>query len=140
MINSGYFRASLDWLTSWIYKRNREKSIIVKYEDLVLNTDKEIDRIIKFLFNRESTNEDKVAYKEISAEYVEQYPDNIIEDIYPRGYSGSVGIYEKYINRYNMDLIKKKLKEFKNESRYSDLLFEMYPNLYELIDEEKNEK
>jgi hypothetical protein len=124
LISEGYLLHSLSWMTDWLTFRHLDRSLVIRYEDLV--------------------GDPLVMLKDISEWTGTDLSDSQIEDIwarcngktkagatgygneyYPRGWTGEVGIWRKYFSEANDEAFQKVYDGFmaanKNGGRLDDL-------------------
>jgi hypothetical protein len=112
IIENGYFGNVLKWINHWNKYRDRQRSIIIKYEDFSNDPIEFFNEISFFIYKKKITDNQKhmilnetkkVGHGKKTAEINLEY--------YPRGYTAGNGIWKGYISDENLKLIKIKYKE-----------------------------
>ena len=125
MLGAGYLFHALSWMASWQLLRVRNISTIVRFEDLIGSPEVTIRQMLGDVFQQ--YDDDAVARglgAMRSADAVQ--PD---ARIYPRGYTGGVGIWKQYFASENRDLYNSVCDNFVRTHPYGKLLTELYGDL-----------
>ena len=97
LIQDGYLHAVLLWMTNWIRYRNKDNSIIVKYEDIINNPKDTFDRVTRFLYCHDI---DEECYKKCQARYNNK---KIKTNNYPHGWTGKIDTWKDYFTKNNVN-------------------------------------
>jgi len=95
LIEGGYLLASLNWCAQWCHLRDKLRSTVSTYEDLMTKRHKEIDRLSAFLFDEAPQFE----AEEFDAVFETGKSSEKISDKYPFGYTGKIGVYKDYFTK-----------------------------------------
>ena len=88
----------LKWMVDWLRLRNRERSIVVRYEDLIEDRAAAYSGVSEFLYGRPTDDSDLAAIDQQMASYKQLKIDT---QKYPRGYTGKVETWEDYMTPEN---------------------------------------
>jgi len=124
-IKDGYLLNVLKWITDWLVFRNPNQSLLVKYEDLLNDFEKQIDKISMFLNgnNCSKATLDQCIHRIKST----KIPNNIKK--YPKGWTGNIGIWKKYFSEKNYSEYKSVIESFFKYYPNANLLLDVYGNL-----------
>ena len=128
LIENGYLTSALRWMIDWLRIRDPVRSKVVRYEDFVedrramLN---DVSRFIKGADVDDSTFEKSVA---ISESY-SGTRDKTNGSLYPRGWSGKIGIWREYLSEENLNRYAHVVDGFCRNYPDSDMLISLYPSL-----------
>jgi len=106
LIKDGYLNAVLLWMTNWIKYRDKSKSIVVKYEDIINNQKDTFNKIIQFLYNR---NMDDALFRKCAARYTNK---KVKTNNYPKGWTGKIGTWRDYFSESNKSNFTKVYSDF----------------------------
>jgi hypothetical protein len=132
MLEQGYLHGSLSWITDWLRYRDLQRSIVVKYEDFVTCRVDTLNMLGQFLLGH-TLSDDVLARCEALAETRANRRFPVDENIYPRGWSGEVGVSQKYFSELNILEYSSIVNGFLEYYPQSSLLRELYPDLLSMI-------
>ena len=137
MMREGYLNATLSWITDWLHFRDVNKSLVIRYEDLVTNQVQTLNNISNFLYGREL--DEKTLAKCNSAIEGFTTKQNVanITRRYPRGWTGKIGTWKSYFSDENKKDYLSVVSGFLNYYPHASLLMDVYPNLLDIDDFEK---
>lgn len=118
LINDGYLVSALKWMADWATFANRSLACFVRYEDLMRDGEAVLTDAYRFLRKSEPVVPIRMPEPETSADRA----------IYPRGYSGKVGIHAQYFSQKNIDDYNKVVRSFLEATRTSRKFLEVYPD------------
>jgi len=95
LIEGGYLLASLNWCAQWCHLRDKTRSIVSTYEDLMMKKQGEIARLSDFLFGETTC----MAEEEFDERFETGKSSEKVSDKYPFGYTGKVGVYRDYFTQ-----------------------------------------
>lgn len=132
LINEGYLNAVLSWAADWLHFRDVNRSLILKYEDFVVNQKDTLKNISNFLYGKDLDQKTLMKCNSIAEGLVNKRAsdDNIRK--YPRGWTGQVGAWKNYFSNQNkrdyISVVKKFLDYYPNAS----LILDVYPDLLDI--------
>jgi len=130
-INDGALLKSMQWMTDWLQYRDEEASIVVTYEQLMGDFEDTIGRLCSFI-RGEPPNDDVMTYlKHVTREVAEEGDAKPSSD-YPRGWTGSVGVWKQYFSADNARRYNEVVGAFLAHYPHAARLSSVYPDL--LID------
>lgn len=130
-IADGALLKSMQWMADWLEYRDREKSIVVTYEEVMGEFDRTIGRLCTFI-RGEPPNDDVMAYLKHVTKAVAEEGHAKPSCNYPRGWTGSVGIWKRYLSADNVHSYNKVIGGFLAHYPHAARLLSVYPEL--LID------
>jgi hypothetical protein len=127
-ITDGVLLKAMQWMADWLRYRDQERSIVVTYEDLMGTFEPTIERLCAFI-RGEPPTDDILQYlkhvtREVAREGSEKNP-----SYYPRGWTGSIGIWRSYLSEDNVAAYNKVVRGFLAGYPNASLLASVYPNL-----------
>jgi len=131
MICEGYLKVTLTWMVNWLRLRNREKSLVVKFEDFIGNRTETLGGMSQFL--RAVDLDEQTLMECDSVADVRPNLDatrNLRQ--YPNGWTGEVGVWKKYFSAENKTEYLATVGDFIDSHPDSSLLTELYPNLLDI--------
>jgi hypothetical protein len=130
-ITDGALLKSMQWMTDWLQYRDEEASIVVTYEQLMGDFDRAIGRLCTFI-RGEPPNDDIMTYlKHVTREMAKEGHAKPSSK-YPRGWTGSVGIWKQYFSADNARRYNEVVGGFLAHYPHAARLSSVYPDL--LID------
>jgi hypothetical protein len=126
MIADGYLYHALSWIVGWQIKRIRNISAIVRYEDMVGNPENTLRRLNSRIY--QSDSEDALT-RGLNVMRERVYEPSADPAAYPRGPTGSKGIWRQYLSRRNRELYNKECKRFLAGHPYGALVKTLYDDL-----------
>lgn len=130
-IADGVLLKSMQWMTDWLQYRDKEMSIVVTYEELMGEFEATIERISTFV-RGEPANDDVMAYLRHVTRAVAEEGHAKPSSRYPRGWTGSVGIWRQYFSDHNIRSYHQVVEGFLSNYPHAAELSRQYPDL--LID------
>lgn len=127
LIKEGFLKNSLFWMENWICNRNKDNSIIIRYEDLIRKFKSTINLTYSFIHGKEidkSTLDVCGNIFKLTKKEIEEKED--IVGFYPNGWTGRVNIWKDYMSEENIKEYKSIIDEFLKVGRE---LNKIYPNL-----------
>lgn len=125
MIVGGYLFHALSWIASWQLLRVRNISTIVRFEDLIGNPQITVRHLLSSVFPNH--DDDAVARGLDAIRSADAVQPNA--SIYPRGYTGDVGVWKQYFSSKNRDLYNSVCDNFVKTHPYGRLLTVLYGDL-----------
>ena len=126
LITRGYLLGSLSWMLDWLQFRNQERSMVVRYEDLISAPMETLDRVGKFLYGKPLGGPASDACHAI----VSKTPHaTAYAKFYPRGYTGEIGVWQKYFLPVHVDQYKNVVTKYLDLMPNADLLKKLYPDI-----------
>ncbi len=133
LINDGYLHAVLTWMLDWLRFRDAERSIVVRYEDFIADQQGFITRLTDFLTGGQTGDEVLQQCKAIGDEYaVTREEKEGDKKLYPKGWTGQVGIWKSYFSPENRQDYQDRVKAFLKYQPKALLLMDTYPNLVDI--------
>jgi len=135
LIQDGYLTAVLRWICDWCEYRNEKHSLLIKYEDYISFPREMLQAIGSFLYPAIPTSDESLDQATATLQSYREMSENRFginsHHSYPRGYSGEVGIKEKYLSTENKALARRVVERFLNSDLFSGHLLRHYPKLLE---------
>lgn len=131
MICDGYLKATLTWMVDWLRLRNREKSLVIKYEDFMRNKTETLGEMSQFLRAVDLDEQTMMECRTVA----DVNPNlSVTKNVrqYPKGWTGEVGIWKKYFSAGNKTEYLATVSEFIDSHPDSSLISELYPNLLDI--------
>jgi hypothetical protein len=125
LIVDGYLVSALKWLADWLWHRDGDRSLVVRYEDLLSDTDAVFDRCRRFV-HRGAEPASPTEGGKLSMERPPRQADSFV---YPRGYSGSIAIWQSYFSDRNRNEFNATVGSFVDLYKPAQKLVEYYPEL-----------
>lgn len=129
LINDGYLNATLSWMVDWLRFRDPHRSLVVKYEDFVEQPELVIHSISEFLGSRELDPQVIERCRTIAKTYADGRDSEGDNRMYPKGWTGSIGISEHYLSSENKDAFFATTLRFFGDYPGASTLLQVYPNL-----------
>lgn len=129
MITGGYLHGVLDWIGNWLHYRDRNNSIVTRYEDFVTDQESSYRILIKYLFGIDLSPEQLKAAALPHSENEAEFMESVSAEIYPRGYSGVIGIWREYFSDENRKLCAHIMNAYLSSHPNATHLSKLYPEL-----------
>jgi hypothetical protein len=130
--NIGSLRHNLEWMESWVYPEARERAVIARYEDMLVNPEQHFRIIHSQLFDTPMTDALREAVKQALAASGEggalQSGDKHTRS-YAKGYSGKIGVWMDYLTQANVDAYNDVVKRFLDYTPIPEQILDIYPDL-----------
>jgi hypothetical protein len=134
IIGDGALLKAMQWMADWLQYRDEAMSIVVTYEELMGDFDRTIERLCVCV-RGEPQNDDVMAYlKHVTKAVAEEGHAKPRSD-YPRGWTGSVGIWRQYFSDSNVRSYNRVVEGFLAHYPHAAQLSSVYPDL--LIDPDR---
>ena len=124
--------ANLEWLRGWSDQSKDSDVLVVRYEDMIADLDTHFEGIHRFLFRAAmgvDLSERMTVLFENSGENGDLRSGDVEDRVYPKGYSGKVGIWADYLTEENVRVYTEVVERFLNSAPNSDALLDLYPDL-----------
>jgi len=122
LICDGYLNAVLLWMTDWVRYRNKDKSLVIRYEDVLSDRKNVFNGISGFFYGRFIT---KDVLDHINRRYSKKRKDDYRN--YPKGWTGKVNTWRDYFSDDNIWRYNEKVNAFLGY--YSSILESYYKDL-----------
>jgi hypothetical protein len=126
MIEGGYLEATLLWMAMWLEICDPEKSMVIRYEDILEEYDNVLSALSMFAFD---ANPDEDILRECKVSFDSEKRSTSF--IYPRGWPGDKTAANNYISRENRKLYSSVVSRFVESNSIGKKLLEIYPDLIE---------
>ena len=130
--NIGSLQSNLDWLAGWVRHGSGERTLIVKYEDMMEGAIDHFEKSHEFLYKQpmsaELIAEIENAFSR-SGEGGDMQPGDKTKRTYPKGYSGKAGVWRDYLTSANVENYNRVVGRFLDYSEQADALLDLYPDL-----------
>ncbi|MBF0381055.1 MAG: sulfotransferase domain-containing protein [Magnetococcales bacterium] len=128
MITGGYLISLFNYMALWLKSRNVEQSMVVtleKFNQAPMECLTEVNTVFELGLKNEAI---ELVYKDTN-EFFARESKNRKEnkEMYPKGYSGKVGIWESYFTPRHREKFREIVEVFKKAYPWSGELFEYYP-------------
>lgn len=132
MLDQGFLHSSLSWVADWLRYRDLNRSLVIRYEDFITSRVETLNALGHFLVGH-TLNDNILARCEALVAARAKYRTPIDENIYPRGWSGEVGVSHKYFSeKIKLDYTSI-VNGFLEYYPQSTLLMELYPDLLDIF-------
>jgi hypothetical protein len=132
MIREGYLNAALSWITDWLYLRDTENSLVLKYEDFVISRNKTLNAISNFLNGCDAKEDSIVKCNLIADRTVNGRASFDKKRVYSRGWTGKIGIWKNYFSERNKNDYISVVEAFLKYHPKASLMLDVYPNLLDI--------
>ena len=128
LIADGALLKSMQWMADWLEYRVGEKSIVVTYEELMGDFNRTIEHLCTFIRGA-PPNDDIMTYLKHVTKTVAEEGHAKPSSNYPRGWTGSVGIWRQYLSadnaqRYNQ-VVEGFLAHYPHAARLSSVYLDL---------------
>ena len=128
MMDQGYLHSSLTWITDWLRYRDTHKSLMVRYEDFIGDRINTLRGISQFVLEESPGLEVLNSCESlVNRRAQRRYP--VDSRIYPKGWTGEVGVADKYFTEKNRAQYLSIVNGFLDYYPGAQLLEELYPDL-----------
>ena len=131
MIQNGYLFHTLIWIVDWLRFRDISRSLIIKYEDLIMNLEMTCHILSNFILSSDCSPKTIEAIKS-KFDLTNKKKSNRQKEKYPHGWTGEIGIWKKYFSENNKKAFIKEVTSFLKIYPKASLLLEYYPNLLDI--------
>ncbi len=139
LIEEGALEASLRWMADWAALRDAEQSHLCRFEDLLLEPGRTVDELCHFLRPGYSVGRAPAAhaFAQASKDYKSHTLSVNAATAYPRGWSGEIGIWKKYLSAENLAKYREVTGKFMLTHQFAGALELLYPDwdVAEVLDE-----
>ncbi len=126
LIENGYLLHSLQYIGKWLHFRDTNKSIVITYEEFMETPSDCLQKCSDLL---------DLGFKKIDMDLfhnkfnkIAKHKDiNFDQTIYPKGWSGEVGIWKKYFSEENTALFKSMYRKILEISPWAKEILKYYP-------------
>ena len=129
---AGSLPSNLDWLCGWVKRAKNREMLIVRYEDMMIDKTDHFTKIHDFLYpapmGDELASEIKASYSR-SGEGGSLRSGDLTTRVYPKGYSGKVGIWRDYLTEVNVESYNTIVKRYLDANSDAARTLEIYPDL-----------
>ena len=132
MLEQGFLHSSLSWIADWLRYRDSQRSIVIRYEDFITSRVDTLNTLGQFLLG-DSLSDDVLNRCEDLVAARAKYRTPIDKNIYPRGWSGEVGVSRKYFSEKVKRDYSSIVNGFLEYYPQSSLLLELYPDLLDML-------
>ena len=150
LIQDGYLSTTLAWIAGWLQFRDSQKSIVNRYEDYVADRKNALDGISKFLYGQRLDDATLARCNEIADGFGRRnwkkssnklvLQDSVREETniksgtnkYPYGWTGEIGVREKYYSKENRIAYISAVEGFLKSYPQASLLLDVYPDLLDV--------
>ena len=131
MIQDGYLFKILSWIVDWLTFRNKDKSMIVKYENFMLHRDETLNQLAQFFHDSEASPDIISKCNSIADGYKSKSLNamNTGKRIYPHGWSGKIDIWKDYFLEEHMKTYNRIINSFLKNYPNASFLTDIYPDL-----------
>ncbi len=130
LIEEGALEASLRWMADWAALRDSEQSHLSRFEDLLLEPGRTLDEICHFLRPGLPMGAEQAAFAFDRAS--DNYKSHTLSvnagTAYPRGWSGEIGIWKKYMSAENLAKYREVTGKFLHTHQFAGALEQLYPD------------
>jgi len=131
MMCEGYLKVTLTWMVNWLRLRNREKSLVVRFEDFMTNRTGTLGEMSQFLRTVDLDEQTLMECNSVADVRPNLDATRNLRQ-YPNGWTGEVGVWKKYFSAENKTEYLVTVADFIDSHPDSSLLTELYPNLLDI--------
>ena len=130
LIEEGALEASLRWMADWAALRDREQSHLLCFEELLQEPGRLISDVCHFLRPGQPVTVEQadLAFDQASENYKSHTLSINMPTAYPRGWSGEIGIWQKYLSAENLAKYREVTGKFMRTYQFASALEELYPH------------
>jgi hypothetical protein len=126
LIENGYLLHALQYIGKWLHFRDKHNSIVITYEAFMRTPINCLQRCSKLLeLDFEET--DLIPVHDKFNKLAKNKDTNLDRTIYPKGWSGEIGIWKNYFSEENTALFKSMYKKILEVSPWANEILEYYP-------------
>lgn len=131
LINDGHLFDALNWMAKWLQYRKQDHSVAIRYEDVIdENKQEQVFAEVSEKFFQAPLSEGAISEcKHVFDAQKLARKSGIVSDRYPKGWSGSVGIWKSYFNKSHIEDYNRIVSGFLSCCCNPELLLEAYPDI-----------
>jgi hypothetical protein len=128
IIAEGTLLKAMQWMADWLQYRDQEKSIVVTYEEIMGDFERTIQRLCGHIRDEQATDDIMTYLRHVTRAMVEEGNAKPSSN-YPRGWTGSIGIWKRYLSADNVHSYNKVVGGFLAHYPHAERLLSVYPDL-----------
>lgn len=117
MITGGYLSATINWMNGWLSYRDKDRSLVLKYEDFCDNPSRYVGSIYKFLNGTDASETEVAEILSFADGYAADSRKEGEGMQYQRGYTGKVGVWRDYFTSEHTRLYRAVVSELSGDVR-----------------------